>query len=134
MKKASKIILIVSGIIAILAAVTYLVVGIACFSLGQNLTDAIIKAVEGSPEYSGMPYEDLVNLVNSAKVVAGAVFILAGVFACINAVICFMANKKETKGLYIATIVFGVISSTLVSLVGGILGLIANTNENKQAA
>ena len=58
-------------------------------------------------------------------------FLLFAIFSIPAAILSFSARSKESKGLYICCIVFGVLSSTFLPLVGGILGLIALGIENK---
>ena len=58
-------------------------------------------------------------------------FMILLVLAAIGAIITFTAKKKLTKGLLIATVVFGILSCTEVSAVGAIMALVIGRNGNE---
>ncbi len=75
-------------------------------------------------------------------IIAGSIVILTswaamfftlpwGIFLLLAGIFALVARKKETKGMYITTIVFGVLSLELISLTGAILGLVAASTEKK---
>lgn len=55
----------------------------------------------------------------------GICLLLAGIFALV-------AKKKQTKGMYITTIVFAFLGLDTIGLVGAILGLIAEIKDPHQ--
>lgn len=131
MRKASDIILLVGAIVSIVCAVTFLIIGIVFAMLGQLPTEEIIQAInEGkyTTDVPGTP-EQKALAVKSVLTGTGVFFLIVGVMSIVNAVLGFVARAKHSLGLYVANIVFGVLSLTEITLVGGIFGLIANGQE-----
>ena len=134
MKKATKIVLLIAGILAIVAAVGYLAASIFYFVAGGLMIALDQGAIQPAdfPQWASdlieklianYHYEDLAALA-TALFVGGALFLVAAIFCIPAAVLSFVARGKDKQGLYIACIVLGVLSGTFVALVGGILGLI----------
>ena len=134
MKKATQIVLLIAGILAIIGAVGYFAASIFYFAAGgfmvaldqgaistadfpQWAVDLIDKLTQGY-KYS-TPAELAVALF-----AGGAIFLVAAIFCVPAAILSFVARGKDKQGSYIACIVLGVLSGTMVSAVGGILGLI----------
>ena len=134
MKKATQIVLLIAGILAIVAAVGYFAASIFYFAAGGFMValDQGAISVADFPEWAvnlidkltqGYKYATPAELA-SALFVGGALFLVAAIFCIPAAILSFMARGKDKQGLYIACIVLGVLSGTFVSLAGGILGLI----------
>ena len=49
------------------------------------------------------------------------------------AIVNFVGSKNQSKGLLIACIILNYFSGSYFGIAGGIVGLIANARENKQA-
>ena len=141
MKKASSIVLLIAGILAIVGILLWFALSILFYATGgflaavyngtipaeevpQQIWD-IANAVIGDRSFA-TANEALVFLFGRASM-----FLLFAIFSIPAAILSFSARSKESKGLYICCIVFGVLSSTFLPLVGGILGLIALGIENK---
>lgn len=141
MKKASSIVLLIAGILAIVGILLWFALSILFYATGgflaavyngtipaeevpQQIWD-IANAVIGDRSFA-TANEALVFLFGRAST-----FLLFAIFSIPAAILSFSARSKESKGLYICCIVFGVLSSTFLPLVGGILGLIALGIENK---
>jgi len=129
MKKASNIILLVGAIMAFVSAVSMFICGIM-FIAGIGFVASIITA-EGGSAASAESADMAAEIVTFVYAVIGIVFIFVAILMVVAGIISLIARSKETKGLYIAAIVFGVIGSE-VCLVGAILGLIAKNREDNK--
>ena len=127
MRKASNIILLISAILVILCTILYVVFGAVFIWLGSTPEGA--QELAKNAGLGDGPYDPAV--LQALAVFLGVVLIFAAIFAVVDAVMCFLARGRQTKGLYIATIVFGVLSGFALSLLGGIFGLVANAQESK---
>lgn len=134
MKKASQIVLLVAGILTIICAVAYLISSIVYFAAGAvviMLENGTISPAD-FPEWAqqiidqisaGKEYDSYAALA-AALFTAGAFLLIFAIFSIPAAILSFLARSKDTKGLYICCIVFGILSTTIVATAGGILGLI----------
>ena len=134
MKKATQIVLLVAGIFAIIAAVGYFFASIVYLAAGGFMValDAGAISISDFPQWAidlidkftaGRQFDSLAALA-AALFTAGAFLLVAAIICIPAAIVSFMARGKDTKGLYIACIVLGVLSGTLFPTAGGILGLI----------
>lgn len=142
MKKASQIILLIAGIVAILGALAWLVLSIVYFLIGGffvAINNGTIPAAD-VPQWvwdfidSFMKNHDgmTMDVVIATMFATGAIYLVFALFSIPAAILAFMARGKEKQGLYIACIVFGVLSATAVATVGGIFGLIALGTEKQE--
>ena len=132
MKKASKILLIINGVLAILAAIGFLVTGIIfMYGATPEAREMILKLIdEGAiTTTTTMTREELATFVQTMSSSLGIGFVISAVLNIPNAVLSFIAAGKEKKPLYIIVIVLSVLSSTLVGILGGIFGLISSSKE-----
>ena len=134
MKKATQIVLLIAGILAIVGAVAWLVAGIYYFVMGgicamiaagesggdlpESIQNWIINYIQQHPEFKSM------EEVAGSLIGTGVVFVVFAIFCIPAAVLSFLARKKDVTGLYIACIVLGALSATGLPLIGGVLGLI----------
>ena len=128
-RQISNVVLLIGAILSFVSAAGLVVAGIVMLILGSPAcTNFIVQGVnegwvhvganEGTPE--------------EIAVVAQLILIFTGVimFVCIlpvvaSGVVALLARNKEKDGLYIASIVLGLVaSSNLVIVAGGVLGLI----------
>ncbi len=132
MKKASKILLIINGVLAILAAIGFLVTGVIfMYGATPEAREMILKLIdEGAITTSTtMTREELATFVQTMSSSLGIGFVISAVLNIPNAVLSFIAAGKEKKPLYIIVIVLSVLSSTLVGILGGIFGLISSSKK-----
>ena len=132
MKKASKILLIINGVLAILAALGFLVTGVIfMYGATPEAREMILKLIdEGAiTTTTTMTREELATFVQTMSSSLGIGFVISAVLNIPNAVLSFIAAGKEKKPLYIIVIVLSVLSSTLVGILGGIFGLISSSKE-----
>lgn len=132
MKKASDILLLIAGIVSIMAGIFYLVLMIVFFVLGSVDTSTIAQYIREGKINSSVngTAEEQAEVIKILFVVLAIVFLFLTVFTVVNAVISFVGKARGTKGLYIANIVFGILSSVVLNLVGGILGVVAVSQDN----
>lgn len=129
MKKASKILLIIAGVINLLACIglfiTGLVYSIIAFAGGALLFEDMAVEFQEWFQEMGVPEDALRWVVAAAfALIYFAVFGLLAIFYLVGAIIAFKGSKPKKRGVLIANIVFGVICENIFGLVGGILGVI----------
>ena len=119
MKKAAKILFLISGIVSLALAVLFLILGIV--SLATGVAAIVASTAEGLTE------EQIAALVasGSAAIGTGVWLLIEIAFAVVSAVVSFKARNTDKKPLFIVAIVFGALGMTVVPIVAGIFGLIA---------
>jgi len=128
MRKASKVLFLIGGIVTILAAIAFIVLGILGMVVGGLATSPnapdfvkeIIAAIQKEyPAYSVQQIADLLKTV-------GAVFIVLFVFAIAAVVLSFICASKENRPLplLIVASVFAIGGGSVLSVLGGIFGII----------
>lgn len=132
MRSGSKIVLIINAILSIIAAV-FMGIGSAIFFVfsGASQTENVEKAIENGTletDFTGTVAEQAEQVQLLFKIL-GVVVIFLAIIYIIVAIICHIANKKHSSVAYAILIGLGVISSSWLSLIGGILGIVANHQE-----
>ena len=131
MKKAAKIILIIAGVFGIISFVAAVIFAVIFFiapsvpELQQVIADGLQYAMdEGMEEqYLEMLQWAADNLGIFTGIMGGS--LLGSSFMTLLSVIfCFVGAGADKKGLYVVDIILGFFCSSLLQLVGGILGLI----------
>ena len=127
MRKASRILFLVGAIVAIVAAVGYLIAGLVLVIVPN--VDAFIEAA--SKEMTAQELE----AVQAAMIINGVFFLLGVPFCGLSSFFAFKAHFQErpSKALNVLNIVFGALSIE-VNLVGAIFALIADGQEDRRAA
>ncbi len=135
MKNVSRILLLIAGIVSFVCALVFLIMGIVYLALTTPEAKQII--IEGLQNGSintsvvGQSVEEQAATIQIILGALGAVFMVWAVLALINGVISLVGRAKGTKGWMIINIVCGVVSGLIINLVGGILGVIANNQQNE---
>ena len=135
MKKASKILFLIGGIVTILAAIAFLVIGILGFAAGALATAAdapdfvkeiIAEIQKDFPSYTIAQIADLLKTV-------GAIFIVLFVTAVASVVLSFICASKQYRPLplLIVAMVFAAAGGSPLSILGGIFGIINWAQERK---
>jgi len=135
MKKASKVLFLIGGIVGILAAIAFLAVGIVLLSVGVLATSPDIpdwaqkiinEIIAENPGYT------ITQVANTLKV-SGAVLIVFFVVAVAAVVLSFICSSKEYRplALLIVATAFAVAGGTVFSILGGIFGIINWAQERK---
>lgn len=136
MKRASNIVLLVGQIFGIVMSVVCFLTAISCFVCAgiPELRDALVEVFENNGvDFGNFDAETLVLFIQSLIITSGVMMILLGVVSIIDAVMAAKAIKEPTKGRLIACIILGLFS-TDITVVGGILGLIALGKEERRKA
>lgn len=131
MRQASKVLLIVGAIVSIVVAVIFLILGAVFAVAGAVPTEEIVAQLQAgtvTTTFQGTVQEQA-EAIKGLSTGFAVFFLVVGVFNVVNTIIAFVSNAKKATGLYVANIVFGLLSLTEVALVGGIFGLIANGQE-----
>lgn len=140
MKKASSIVLLISGILTIFGLVAYLIVSIVHFAMGGFM----VAVQNGTISYADVPesvwtFIDSIfgnHVITEERTVYmfthASVYLVFALFCIPAAVLAFAARNKNSTGLYICCIIFGVLSATGLATIGGVLGIIANAIENSK--
>ena len=135
MKKASKILFLIGGIVAIIMAVVFFIVAIVYF-----VQAGIAAGLQQTPSsYADLPesvqkaLQDLIKACDAkswedvAKYAAGlgVLFLVVGIFAIPGAILSFIARKDNASmGLIITATAFNIVCWNPVSVVGGVLGIV----------
>ena len=139
MKQASKVLLLISGILSIIMAIVWIVVAIIDFVKAGTVEaiylmyngGAVVTVPDWYREYANAhaaAYSDFKAFSDAyaaSFVTSGVIFLLMGILCIPGAIIAFISKNRENKGLFICDIIFGVLGGTVLNLVGGILGLVA---------
>ena len=133
MKKAGKILLIIAGVFLVISTVSLLVTAI-CFFIAPSvpqLKDLIQEGLEKAREE--VTNQDLLNLIEWAcqeehysafSYGVGGGLLVSMFIDLLAAVMAFIGSGAKQKGMFIVNIIFGFFSSSLLQIIGGILGLI----------
>ncbi len=128
MKKASQILLIVSGALCVIACVEYLLSGLFLLIFNSVFINFIENLeAEGAPSFVFLEAELLLSIYRVVAIV-GFVFAFLSV---LYGVFCFVGATSESKAFTIVLIILGAVMSR-IGLVGAILRLIAITREENR--
>lgn len=129
MKRAANVLFLVSAIISIVCAIGYLITGIVCLAGGSN-TEILRKALEqlvneGTIHLpSGVTIDDLLAVYSAYTITIGVFSLIAMACSIANAVIGFKCRNQDKKFMFILSIIFSALSTTVVGIVGGIFALV----------
>lgn len=133
MKKASNILFLVGTILSS-CALFACVIGAILFAnfsdrqytsfIVQGIEDGVIEVdVNGSAESQARYIQSLFSVLAFLCSFEAVILIP-------NIVLSALGRKKDNKVVYILNMVFGILSGVVVNAVGGIFGIIAQSNEN----
>lgn len=127
MRKIGNVLLLIAGILAIFAAVASLAGAIALIVFsGPQYTSMILEGLQNGSIQSTLPGtpEQVTAQIQAMFLIFGIVLAIEVAIISGSAAVAFLAKSKQTSGLYIANIVLGVLSGSVLLIVGGILGLV----------
>ena len=141
MKKASKILLTVAGVIGLIAGiglmVAGLVYGLVLIFGGATALPELAAAIQEMLNDMGSDL-DATAIAWIVNICIGLVMMLIyggiGLFELITGIIALKGAKAKKKGILIANIVFGVMFQNYIAIAGGILGIIGLGQEERRAA
>lgn len=148
MKKASQILLLIGGIVAILLVVLWAVLGVIYFVYGGvasvvsgiskgNVDASMVETVANWMKAHGLNPNSLADweTATSTCFAYAVVLLIMSVFAIPAAVLCFVGRKPSAGlGLLITVTVLNILGGAPIGVVGGVLGIVdAAMKKNKQA-
>ena len=140
MKKASKILFLIGGILAIFAVLIYLIFGIGslvCYGLGTQILNGVNPGEEIVKAFNDLCAQLQVTMeqVVPTFLTMGIVFMILFVLNIASVVISFVCKAKEKSGLglLIPSAAINLCASNLVSLVGAVLGIVYWATKGRKA-
>ena len=127
MKKASNIILLIGAILSFASIIGLLIGAIILFVLGSPVcTQFIIDGINnGSINSSyGGSVEEVATFVQLTLIITAVVLLIVAVPTVASGILALRARRLEKEGLYIASIVLGVVCGNVIIIVGAILGML----------
>ena len=127
MKKASKILFLIGGILMIVAAIAYLAIGIV------GLVAGVLASSPDTPEWVSKMIAEIIADSHCTKEVAiksllivGALFTVEFVLAIPCAVLAFICSGRDYRPLplLIVATAFSVLAWNPLCMVGGVLGIV----------
>lgn len=135
MKRAANILFLIGAILSIVAAASYFICSIVFIVLGTSpaLREAIIESINSGQATTTLPSaEEAATFMQATFVATGIVMFIPALCAIPSAIFAFKARNSDKKVFFILNIVFGVLSSATVNVVGAVFALIkGDTIENK---
>ena len=138
MRKASKVLFLVGGIVSCVEALSYLIMGIVFIFLGasEDFKNDLLKNYSASDLVrdlgNGVTPADAVQAIQAMYVALGVIFIIGIFISAVNAVLAFKARNSNNKVLFILNIVFGFISGCIINAIGGILAVASPSEDTAQ--
>ena len=133
MKKASDILLIIGFVFGVLGVISGIVLVITFFSISGN-RDVIIEGLNNGTIHttlSGTVEEQADAICRMFRGVAtGGIAVV--VFGAIFCVVSLLAERKGTTALYIAALIFSVLATNIISIVGAVLGLLSGGKDDSE--
>ena len=127
MRKIGNILILVGSILALVSVLGLVIGSVVLFVLSSPAMHTFI--VEGiqngtiSTSFNGDP-ESVAKQIQALMLMIGIILLIVTLPTIAVASIGFAARTRETQGLYIAVLVFAVLSGTLINIIGSVLGLI----------
>ena len=131
MKKAANIVLLIAMIFAYIGLGTLVLTSIALFIFGSPACkDLIIEGLKNGTVHTsaGGTLEEQAQIAQTALIFAGSLTLFFALLSLPTAIVTGVARKKETMGLYVATLVLSVLTGMILGIVGAVLGLVAINN------
>lgn len=131
MKKGIDVLLIISGVFSIIAAIGYAISAVVLFLFASPaFKDLVIRGLQEGTINSTIPGtpEEVATFVQSFFLGFAIGFMVALILSILCAVFSFKTRKDATNIGYILTLVFSALSGTIIGMVAGILGLVDNSN------
>ena len=139
MRKVSKILFLVGGIMSFVFIGIFVLLGLGFIILGaigheyivQMIQDGTITVTSDIPDATP---EMLASIVVATFIATGVMLVLFAIPAIFSGIFAFKAKNEDMPStkLLILNIIFGAISGAEVNMVGAILGLIANKRERNR--
>ena len=131
MKKATNIVMLIAMIFAYIGVGLLVISTVLLFIFGSPACkDLIIEGLKNGIVHTsaGGTLEEQAQIAQVALIFAGAMTLFFALLSLPTAIVTTIARKKETMGLYVATLVLSVLTGMVLGIVGGILGLVTVNN------
>ncbi len=128
MKKASSVLLLIGAILSFVGILFYIIFGSVMFGLAspantQMIIDGINNGSITVSGVSGTP-EQIAAYLQQVASGLGVFFLITGLFSIVPGILALIARKKQTTGLYVATLVLSILAGfNIITLLGSIFGL-----------
>ncbi len=127
MKKAANILFLIGGIFGIISIVICAVAGFGFLILASDRFTAFFvqmgeDAVASSPDTEISPAEIAASIQGMLQSYA-VIVLLSLPFTIACTILAFKARNTNKKGIYIAALVLGILNSSWLIIIGGILAL-----------
>lgn len=123
MKTAQKVLMIIAGALSIFMVIIWAICA-GAFFVCANSDKYILDYIAEHPDVTE-------ETAKAALMAVGIMFAIFALFSIINAALSFKAVSTDRKGLLVLNIIFAVLSSVMVNLVGAIFGLIARNQKRE---
>ena len=127
LKKAANILFLIGAIVAIVVGVCYLLTSVTFLVLGtsQAFRQAVIDGINSGSIKTDLPSpEEAANILQAAFLALGIIFLIPAACSIPSCIFSFKARNTDKKAFFVLNIVFGILGSTIVNVVGGVFGLV----------
>ena len=126
LKKAANILFLIGAILAIVVGVCYLLTSVTFLVLGtsQAFRQAVIDGINSGSVQSDFTPEEAANLLQAFFLTSGIVLLIPMACSIPSCIFSFKARNSDNKAFFVLNIVFGILGSTVVNVVGGVFGLV----------
>lgn len=136
MRKASEILLIIGAILSFVGAFFSAIASIPLFFFASNeAKEMIVQGInDGTIHVSGFDgsAEQLASIVQGIFLAIAIVALVCVIPMIVAGILALLAKKKQTTGLYVSSLVIGIIfGGNVILLIGSIFGLVENSNTNQ---
>lgn len=134
LRKISKILYLVGGILAFVGAAISVVAGIVCLILGAlpQIHDALVQGFEQgtiNSTINATPAENA-SFTQIMLLVSGILMLIFSLFNVVAGVFSLISRNKKSLALSIVCIILGFIAEGYIIIGGAVVGIIANSREN----
>ena len=127
LKKAANILFLIGAIVAIVVGVCYLLTSVVFLVLGTSeaFRQAVIEAINSGSAKTDLPSpEEAANVLQAFFLTSGIILLVPAACSIPSCIFSFKARNSDNKAFFVLNIVFGILGSTIVNVVGGVFGLV----------
>ena len=130
MRKTSRTFLTLGTVFGFIFGILFLILGAVFAVVGKMKVDQ--NYIQAFQELIVKNFGGDIEKFRGAVFAYGIIFIIMGLCSIASGVLCIIAKPKPKMGNLIAVIVVTALGGSIFGLLGGIFGLIANAQENRQ--
>ena len=132
MKTAGNILLVIAGIFSILCLLAGIAGTVVLFIFSSDaFADGIRELIKNGtfkPDET-KSIEEAIKIVQHGCKIGAICSLIGSILFLAAAVVAFVGMKIEKMGMYIANIILGVFTASILAIIGGILGVAGGTFE-----